>query len=112
MRVNDLLTSIYCVKEGAKSSADIVSPESKASLPVQHTARRDDVRVFGLNVNFPSIENERFGRFATKDHHLVLIKLNGGHRRCSNKVRIVDLDIAPVLLSQGVSVFSRSWICI
>ena len=75
-----MLTSIYRVKESAKYSADIVCAESKASLPVEHARGRDDVCVLGLHVNLPSIENERFGRFTTKDHHLVLIKLDGGHR--------------------------------
>ena len=80
MSVYDLLTRIYRVKEGAKRPVDVVCTESKASLPVQHTARRDDICVLGLHVNFPSIENERLGRFATKDHHLILIKLDSGHR--------------------------------
>ena len=79
MGVDDLLADIYGVKEGAKRPADIIRTESEASFPVEHAARGDHVSVLGLHIHFSRVENESLCRFASKNHHFVLVQLDCGH---------------------------------
>ena len=104
MGVDNLLCCIYGVKQGAKRTANVICAESETSLTVQLAAWCDHVGLLGLHIHFSRVEYESLCRFTTKDHHLILIELNCGHRWSSYEVWIIDLNVTPVLFCQGVSV--------
>ena len=108
--MDDQIHTVYGIEDCSKGLANVVAAISEASLPIHLPACGHYIGSLCVRHYISSIKGECLNCFTTENQHFVIVDLDGRNRERLYEVWIDHFEVAPALLSEGVSVFTTEGI--
>ena len=106
MSVDYQVYTVYSIENSTKGLTNVIRAIAEACLPVHLPTCGANIRALCIGYNVLGIKSECFYCLTSENQHFILVSLDGSNRESLDKVWINHFEIAPIFLSQGVSVFA------